>query len=129
ALGESAVPVILIAVGIGALTWGAVRFVLGGGLGRRTQRRGLRLALRIRRSFHGTWTDAKQVYRLIRYNGKARFALSLSLTAIGWICRYSVISALVAFLGAPVQPVLFWVLQWVVFTLAAFLPTPGAAGG
>ena len=38
-------------------------------------------------------------------------------------------SLLIAFLGAPVQPVLFWLLQWVVFTVASFIPTPGAAGG
>nr|MBA2670624.1 flippase-like domain-containing protein [Gemmatimonadota bacterium] len=55
--------------------------------------------------------------------------LSFLLTAIQWSCRYSVISALIAFLGAPVQPVLFWVLQWVVFSIMAMIPTPGAAGG
>src|SRR5690606_28502095 len=49
--------------------------------------------------------------------------------AVQWIARYSVISALVAYLGYPVQPVLFWLLQWVVFTLMAMIPTPGAAGG
>ena len=53
----------------------------------------------------------------------------MTLTAIQWVARYSIISVLIAFLGAPVQPVLFWLLQWVVFTLAAFIPTPGAAGG
>ena len=128
-LRESAPPVILVALVIGVLTWAAARFVLGGGLGRRTQRRTLRFALRVRRSTRATWVDARQVYRMISVDGKAWFALSLSLTAIQWICRYSIISALVAFLGAPVQPVLFWLLQWVVFTLAAFIPTPGAAGG
>jgi glycosyltransferase 2 family protein len=124
-----ATPVLLIALAIGALTWAAARWVLGGGLGSRAQRRSLRVLSRIRRGLRSTWVDARQVYRLIRVDGKSRFALSMTLTAIQWIARYSIISALIAFLGAPVQPVLFWLLQWVVFTLAAFIPTPGAAGG
>ncbi|HUE96664.1 MAG TPA: flippase-like domain-containing protein, partial [Longimicrobiaceae bacterium] len=126
---ESAPLVILIALAIAVVSWAAVRFVLGGGLGPRTQRRSLRVALRFRRSLRATSVDALQVFRMIRVDGKARFALSMSLTAVQWTCRYSIISALIAFLGAPVQPVLFWLLQWVVFTLAAFIPTPGAAGG
>lgn len=126
---ENAPPVILIALGIAGFTWLSARWVLGGGLGRRTQRRGRRYLLRLQRAMRATWVDARQVYRLIRFDGKSRFALSMSLTAIQWIARYSVVSALVAFLGVPVQPVLFWLLQWVVFTLAAFIPTPGAAGG
>jgi uncharacterized membrane protein YbhN (UPF0104 family) len=40
-----------------------------------------------------------------------------------------VATALVAFLGAPVDPVLFFLLQWVVFTAMMFIPTPGASGG
>jgi glycosyltransferase 2 family protein len=126
---HNAPPIILITLAIALLTWLAVGWVLGGGLGRRTQRKGRRVFGRIQRSLSATWVDARQVYRLIRKDGKSRFVLSMSLTAIQWGARYSIISALVAFLGAPVQPVLFWLLQWVVFTLAAFIPTPGAAGG
>jgi uncharacterized protein (TIRG00374 family) len=126
---NSASLVLATAGGIGVLTWLAVRWAIGGGLGRRAQVRSVRYLNRIRRGFRSTWVDARQVYRLIRTNGKSRFALSMTLTAIQWISRYSIISLLIAFLGAPVQPVLFWLLQWVVFTLAAFIPTPGAAGG
>jgi glycosyltransferase 2 family protein len=122
-------PVLLVALAIGVVTWAAVRWVLGGGLGNRAQRRSLRVLSRARRGLRSTWVDARQVYGLIRKDGKSRFALSVSLTAIQWIARYSIVSALIAFLGTPVQPVLFWLLQWVVFTLAAFIPTPGAAGG
>ncbi|MEX2582901.1 MAG: flippase-like domain-containing protein [Gemmatimonadota bacterium] len=124
-----AAPALLVALGIAVATWAAVRWVLGGGLGNRAQRRSRRLVRRVRRGLRTTWIDARQVYRLIRANGKSRFALSMSLTSLQWIARYSIVSALIAFLGAPVQPVLFWLLQWVVFTLAAFIPTPGAAGG
>ena len=128
-LGRNAVPAILVSGAIALLTWFAVRTVLGGGFGRHTQRRGLRIAKRLRRSFRAAGADARQVFQLIRTDGKTRFALSMLLTAIQWTARYSIISVLVAFLGAPVQPVLFWLLQWVVFTLAALIPTPGAAGG
>ncbi|MGH7447228.1 MAG: lysylphosphatidylglycerol synthase domain-containing protein, partial [Longimicrobiales bacterium] len=55
--------------------------------------------------------------------------LTLTFTAAHWIARYSVISALALFLGIPFDPVLFWLLQWIVFTLMSFVPTPGATGG
>jgi glycosyltransferase 2 family protein len=121
-----AVPV---AAGIALFTWIAVRLILGGGLGTRVRQRSLHWIARVRRRFRSTWYDAREVFHLIHRRGKSRFALSLSLTAVQWISRYSVISALVAFLGAPVQPVLYWLLQWVVFSLMTFVPTPGAAGG
>ncbi|MQA90729.1 MAG: hypothetical protein GEU90_10900 [Gemmatimonas sp.] len=124
-----ATPMIVIALVIGGLIWAAVRWVLRGGLGIGTQRRMGRIVGRIRRGFRTTWVDTRHVYRLIGTNGKSRFALTMVLTAIQWTARYSIISALIAFLGAPVLPVLFWLLQWVVFTLAAFIPTPGATGG
>ena len=128
-VSDSALPVLGGALVIAVVTWLLARWVLGGGMGVRSQRRSYRIIHRLRRGTLATWADARQVYRLVRTDGKLRFALSLSLTAVQWTARYSIISALVAFLGAPVQPVLFWMLQWVVFTLAAFIPTPGAAGG
>ena len=120
--------------GIGAfvfllLVWALIVWVLKGGVGVSAQRRSRRMVSSFRRSARSTWTDAKQVFRLIRRNGKKRFALSLTLTGIQWIARYSIITVLLAFLGIPIQPVLFFVLQWVVFTLASFVPTPGGAGG
>ena len=126
---QNAAVALLTAAGIGFFTWLTIRWLLTGGLGSRTQRRSLQLLARTRRRLRSTWRDASEVFRLIARDGKSRFALSLSLTAVQWGARYSVISALMAFLGAPVQPVLFWLLQWVVFTLMTFIPTPGAAGG
>jgi len=126
---ESIGPFAVVAILIAGGSWLAVRWVLGGGLGKRTQRRGLRVLSRAIRTVRTTWVDARQVFRMIGTEGKSRFALSMGLTSLHWICRYSIISVLVAFLGAPVQPVLFWLLQWVVFSLATLIPTPGAAGG
>lgn len=123
-------PVLLgAAAAIAALSWLAVRLLLTGGLGNRPRRRGIEFLARTRRRWRDTWRDASSVFRLIARRGKARFALTLSLTAVQWGARYSVISALIAYLGQPVQPVLYWLLQWVVFTLMAMVPTPGAAGG
>jgi uncharacterized membrane protein YbhN (UPF0104 family) len=53
----------------------------------------------------------------------------MALTALQWICRYSIISLLLASMGIPVRPVLFMVLQVFVFALMTLVPTPGAAGG
>ena len=121
--------VILTAAGIALFSWLAVRWVLTGGLGSRTQRRGIAFLARARRRMRDLWFEASEVFRLIIVRGKSRFALSFSLTAVQWVSRYSVVTALVAYLGYPTQPVLFWLLQWVVFTLMAMIPTPGAAGG
>lgn len=126
---SNALPALALLLGIALLSWLVVRLVFGGRLGRRVQYGAARLRSTFRRRLRANWIDARHVFRTISRRGKARFALSMLLTAIQWIARYSVISALIAFLGAPVQPVLFWLLQWVVFTLSAFIPTPGAAGG
>lgn len=105
------------------------RVLLHGLLGVRIRRWTLRRVAGARRGVRGAWDDARDVFALIRDHGKARFALSMLLTAIQWSARYSVITALAAFLGAPVKPILFWGLQWIVFTLMSLMPTPGAAGG
>jgi len=75
------------------------------------------------------YVDFKQAYLTIATKGKLRFLLSATLTGIQWICRYSIITALAASLGIATKPVLFFLLQWIVFTLAIFIPTPGATGG
>lgn len=130
--GTAASRAAILAAG-GALIFLAVlllaRLILRGVLGVRPRRWTLRGLAWIRRKLRSAWDDARDVFTLILVRGKARLALSLLLTAIQWGARYSVITALVAFLGAPVKPLLFWALQWIVFTLMTLMPTPGAAGG
>jgi hypothetical protein len=75
------------------------------------------------------WQDFSTVYKLIGQKGKIWFLASLFLTSIQWICRYSVISALLAGLSLPVDIVKFFLFQWLVFTLTTFIPSPGGAGG
>lgn len=57
------------------------------------------------------------------------WALNLLLASFQWLLRYSVLSALLAGLGLPVDPLRVLVLQWLCFTLMALVPTPGAMGG
>jgi uncharacterized protein (TIRG00374 family) len=124
-----ATPALLVGVVLllGALL--LVRMVFTGWLGRRVQRRVFRSYVRIRHRVRRTWNDARGVYVLVIRRGKLRFVATWLLGALQWTCRYSVATALVAFLGAPVDPVLFFLLQWVVFTAMMFIPTPGASGG
>lgn len=69
------------------------------------------------------------VYHIIGKKGKGTFLIAMSLTSIQWICRYSVVSALLACLNIQVHPVLFFLLQWIVFTMGTLMPTPGGAVG
>lgn len=75
------------------------------------------------------WHDFTQVYILVAKRGKSRFALSIILTAIQWISRYTVISALLMCLGISCDPMRLFLLQWIVFTIMTFIPTPGASFG
>jgi uncharacterized protein (TIRG00374 family) len=67
--------------------------------------------------------------RSIIRKGKALFLLTMTVTTVQWLCRYSIVTVLLLGLGIPVRPVLFMALQVIVFALQAFIPTPGGAGG
>jgi glycosyltransferase 2 family protein len=120
---------LLLGAAIALASWLALRLVYAGGLGGRLRRGGLRFAGLTRRRLRGAWRDARTGFALIARGGGLWFAFSLVLTAIHWTARYSVVTAFAWYLGIPVDPVLFWLLQWVVFTIMTFIPTPGAAGG
>ena len=128
-LSENVLTVLGIAILVTAIAWLLGRGALRGHAGTRVRTLGLRIWGRTRRRLRRVLDDARAAFTLIMDRGKARFALTLTLTALHWIARYSVITALALFLGVPFDPVLFWLLQWVVFTMMSFVPTPGAAGG
>ncbi|HEX6039888.1 lysylphosphatidylglycerol synthase transmembrane domain-containing protein [Longimicrobium sp.] len=123
----------LVVIGIGIAAVLVVRLlfaaVLRGTLGQRPRAKGLRFTARLKRKFRRTWQDFRSVHRLVIRRGKSRFLLTFLITAVQWSCRYSVVTALAFFLGARVDPVLFFLLQWVIFTAMMFIPTPGATGG
>jgi uncharacterized protein (TIRG00374 family) len=75
------------------------------------------------------YSNFTATYLRIAREGKSIFAMTMALTSLQWLCRYSIISLLLASMGIPVRPVLFMVLQVLVFALMTLVPTPGAAGG
>ncbi|HEX8243492.1 MAG TPA: lysylphosphatidylglycerol synthase transmembrane domain-containing protein, partial [Longimicrobium sp.] len=126
--GQALLVIVVIVLGIIALRL-LFKAVLRGLLGERARKRGLRLAARFQRRFRRVWHDFQSVQRLVIRQGKSRFLLTLLITAVQWTCRYSVVTAVAYFLGARVDPVLFFLLQWFIFTAMMFIPTPGASGG
>jgi len=67
--------------------------------------------------------------RFVVKKGKVSFLAAIFVAGIGWCSRYGAISALVMGLGFSADPVLFFILQWAVFTTMTMVPTPGAIGG
>jgi glycosyltransferase 2 family protein len=103
------------------VTWIAAARGLFGGPGRSR-------AEGVRGIIARTWEDVVRVYGLIVRRGKARFVLGMLLTTIQWSARYSVATLVVAALGGPFRLFLFGGLQWLVFTFATVVPTPGGTG-
>ena len=84
---------------------------------------------KFKQKFKDFYIDFKIVFCLIKKNGKGRFLLNLFLTSFQWVCRYSVIFALINSLGFEVSIIKSITLQWVVFALMTLIPTPGASAG
>ena len=104
------------------------RLAVAGRLGGGGRRRALRLAARVRRPARRTLVDVRAVARLVARRGKRRFAVSLSLTAVQWVARYSLATLVIVLLGGPLRPFLYWVLGWMTVAVSSAVPTPGAAG-
>jgi glycosyltransferase 2 family protein len=128
-LSGSAVPLMLVLVAVLAAGYLTVHFGMRGVFGAALRSRSLRIVGRGRRKLRFVWRDAKDAFGLIAKRGKVHFALNVLLTGVQWTARYSVISVFLLYLGVAVDPFLFFALQWLVFTLATFFPTPGATGG
>jgi uncharacterized protein (TIRG00374 family) len=79
--------------------------------------------------FKASFKNFAATYHTIIRDGKSILALTMLLTSIQWICRYSVVTLVLMGLGIAAQPVLFMALQVIVFALMTFVPTPGGAGG
>lgn len=77
---------------------------------------------KVRDDFFAAWA-------LVGRHGKVRFMIAVGITTMQWICRWSVATAVMYGLGESVDPVLFLLLQWVVFTMMLMMPTPGATLG
>jgi hypothetical protein len=84
---------------------------------------------RIRRRIRGFWDEFTRLYTEVIRRGKQRFAVNVAIAAVHWISRYSVVAMLTLSLGYEISYLNFLVLQWLVFAIMAFVPTPGATGG
>lgn len=84
---------------------------------------------RLRDKLRQGWRDFTLIFGLIAARGKTTLALTLIISTVQWICRYSVLTVLVMSLGLPVQPLVFFSLQVILFAAMNAVPTPGAAGG
>ncbi len=73
--------------------------------------------------------DFLSAYALVGKRGKGRFLGAVVLTTGLWGTRCCVATAVLYGLGAETDPVLFFLLQWVVFMMMVLVPTPGAALG
>ncbi len=84
---------------------------------------------RLQEQLKAIGTDFLRVCRTIGGTGKSRLLLSVIIAGIQWTCRNAVAAMLVASLGVEVEFVSFLLLQWLIFILTLFIPTPGATGG
>ena len=84
---------------------------------------------KVRRTIAQIRTDFLSAYALVAQRGKLRSLAAIGLTTGLWVCRASVATAVIYGLGQQADPILFFLLQWVVFAMMVFVPTPGAALG
>ena len=103
----------------------------GGGLALLCRKSGLKIRRweGLQEQLKATRADFLNVCRTIGGTGKSRLLLSVIIAGIQWICRNAVAVMLIASLGVEVEFIRFLVLQWLVFILTLFIPTPGATGG
>ena len=87
--------------------------------------RGHRRRARLRR----WWREMVAHARMIRRYGLRTFVGNVLLASLQWTMRLSIVTALAAGLGAPMEPVRAAVLQWICFSGMTLTPTPGAVGG
>jgi len=73
--------------------------------------------------------DFRQAFALISRGGKGYFALNVFLAALQWAMRYSIFTVLAVGIGLSPHPITFFLMQWLVYMLMNFVPTPGAIGG
>ena len=108
-----------------------VGLIGGGGLALLYRKSGFRIQRweGLQEQLKATGVDFLNVCRTIGGAGKSRLLLSTVIAGIQWICRNAVAAMLVASLGVEVEFIQFLVLQWLIFVLTLFIPTPGATGG
>lgn len=68
-------------------------------------------------------------WRAMLSHGKWLVLANLALAILQWIARFSIAALVLTAFGAKWQPVLYWLLQYLVQVISSVVPTPGGAGG
>ncbi|HKJ69722.1 MAG TPA: lysylphosphatidylglycerol synthase transmembrane domain-containing protein, partial [bacterium] len=113
---------ILFWVGVGIAGIGAIGFIAARIFSE------TRVVKKIRGWLREFWTDFFAAYDLMIRRGKLRFAGNLCIAGIQWTARYAIVPLLLYSLGHPVNFLQFFILYWMLASLASFVPTPGATG-
>ncbi|MEM1323912.1 MAG: flippase-like domain-containing protein, partial [Bacteroidota bacterium] len=79
--------------------------------------------------FRRSFREFRGLFRQIVREGKLPFLFSMLALVFQWLCRLSVLAALILALGLEVNWLELWLLQWLLFISMLFVPTPGATGG
>lgn len=104
----------------------AIVVVIAGGLmGRRVREWAGRFSRRVKGWIAQILNDWLDVFR----RGKGVALLNLGFSALQWVVRFSIAGLVLAAFGVEWQPVLFWLLQYLVQSISSIVPTPGGAGG
>jgi len=74
------------------------------------------------------WEEFFSAYNLMIRHGKLRFVANVLIAGFQWITRYSIVPLLLYSLGQEVNFLQFFILYWLLASLASFIPTPGATG-
>ncbi|MFW5634482.1 MAG: flippase-like domain-containing protein [Erythrobacter sp.] len=97
----------------------------GGLLGKRV--RGW--AARVGRRARGFLAQVAGDWRAMWRRGKLVALANLSLALLQWGVRFSIAGLVLAAFGVEWHPALYWLLQYLVQSISAIVPTPGGAGG
>ncbi len=87
-----------------------------------------RVMIKIRSWLREFWTDFFNAYNLMIRRGKLRFVVHLGISGFQWTARYAIVPLLLYSLGYQVNFLQFFILYWMLASLASFVPTPGATG-
>lgn len=87
------------------------------------------LGARVRTGGRAWLTRLRESAVLVRRRGLPVLLGNVLLAGLQWTARLSILTALAAGLGAPLEPLRTAVLQWLCFTCMTMMPTPGAVGG
>lgn len=87
------------------------------------------LGTRIRRGIRHFIDEFKESVVFVFQHGRSTFTIGSALAIIGWCARYVSINLILAAFGISVPLVLAALLNWTVFTITNFIPTPGGTGG